>query len=71
MGGRGASGKSSVAKRSRKGLAYARNEISIMVSNGTYSKAGAIKEVAKSMKTTPKQAEKYVNKALSTTKFGG
>ena len=65
MGGRGASAKRSIAKRNRRGLAHARNTISIMKANGNYSRSDAIKEVAKSMKTTPKQAEKYVSKALS------
>lgn len=67
MGGRGASSKSKTtrAKRERKGLAYARNEISIMVANGNYSKSGAIKAVAKAMGTTEKQASRYVSKALS------
>lgn len=65
MGGRGATGRSATAKRNRKGLAYARNEISIMKANGNYSRDGAIKAVAKSMKTTTKQAAKYVSRALS------
>ena len=65
MGGRGTAGKAATAKRERRGLAHARNHISNMKAEGNYSREGAIKETMKSMKTSRKQAEKYVSRALS------
>ena len=57
-------GKRARAKRERRGLAFARNEISVMVFNGNYSRDGAIKAVAESMGTTIKQATRYCKQGV-------